>query len=58
VGGLASDVAHVINIRADILGDDVTAAEIFHESPEGVKQGLALVALRIADDHALSAARG
>ncbi len=57
VAGLASDLVHVGNRRADILGDDIAAAEIFHEAPESVKQGFAFVAFRIADDHALSAAR-
>ena len=58
VARLLTDQLHVLDVRADVFGDDVATAERIDEAAERAQQRLALVGLRIADDHGLARRRG
>ena len=53
-----ADHGQIVECRADIVGDDVAAAEAVDGPAEGLQQGRALVVLGIGKDHRLGAAIG
>ena len=54
--GLAFDVVHIINRRANILRNDIAALQTFDKTPERMKERRALVICRVSDNDAFAAA--
>ena len=54
--GLAFDVVHIINRRANILCNDIAALQTFDKTPERMKERRALVICRVSDNDAFAAA--